>query len=132
MTDVVPTEFADLLERPLLGHLATARRDGAPQVNPMWFLWDGTHLLFTHTSRRAKFRNVAAEPRVAMSVVDPDNPSRYLEVRGTVERVDEDPTGAFYVTLAQRYSRPPRPPADAADRVVLVVRPESVSFQRPR
>ncbi|RTL64542.1 MAG: PPOX class F420-dependent oxidoreductase [Pseudonocardiaceae bacterium] len=132
MTDVIPEQFCDLLERPLLGHLATTRPDGSPQVNPMWFLWDGTHLRFTHTSRRAKFRNVRHEPRVAMSVVDPDHPSRYLEVRGTVESVDDDPTGAFYVTLAQRYSRPPDPPADAPDRVVLVVRPESISFQDRR
>lgn len=132
MSDVIPETFLDLLERPLLGHLATTRPDGSPQVNPMWFLWDGTHLRFTHTSKRAKFRNVAREPRVAMSVVDPDHPSRYLEVRGTVESVEEDPTGAFYVTLAQRYSRPPNPPADAPDRVVLVVRPESISFQDRR
>ncbi|MBN9111800.1 MAG: PPOX class F420-dependent oxidoreductase [Pseudonocardia sp.] len=132
MTDVIPEQLSDLLERPLLGHLATTRPDGSPQVNPMWFLWDGTHLRFTHTSRRAKFRNVRHEPRVAMSVVDPDHPSRYLEVRGTVESVDDDPTGAFYVALAQRYSRPPNPPADAPDRVVLVVRPESISFQDRR
>ncbi|ODT99751.1 MAG: PPOX class F420-dependent enzyme [Pseudonocardia sp. SCN 72-86] len=132
MTSVIPEKFLDLLDRPLLGHLATTRPDGSPQVNPMWFLWDGTHLRFTHTSKRAKFRNVAHEPRVAMSVVDPDHPSRYLEVRGTVETVEDDPTGAFYVTLAQRYSRPPNPPADAPDRVVLVVRPESISFQDRR
>jgi PPOX class probable F420-dependent enzyme len=127
---MIPDEYADLLTRPLFGHLATVRPDGTPQANPMWFSWDGTHLRFTNTTRRQKYHNVTAEPRIAMSVNDPDRPYRYLEVRGRVERIEPDPGAAFFAELAKRYGLElDGPPGDAADRVVLVVRPEAVSYQ---
>ncbi len=127
---MIPAEYADLLTRPLFGHLATVRPDGTPQANPMWFSWDGTHLRFTNTTRRQKYHNVTAEPRIAMSVNDPDRPYRYLEVRGRVERIEPDPEAAFFAELAKRYGLElDGPPGDAADRVVFVVRPEAVSYQ---
>ena len=65
-----------------------------------------------------------------MSIIDPDNPYRYLEVRGVVEEIVPDPTGAFYMHLNDRYSGPlTEPPADKADRVILVVRPTGFSKQ---
>ena len=79
----VPAGYDDLLERPLYGHLATTRPDGSVQVSPMWFDWDGELLRFAHTTKRQKYRNVQRNPRVAMSISDPDNPYRYLEVRAT-------------------------------------------------
>ena len=81
----IPDGYEDLLQRPLYGHLATTRPNGTVQVNPMWFDWDGEVLRFTHTSKRQKYRNVTAHPQVAMSILDPDNPYRYLEVRGDVD-----------------------------------------------
>lgn len=101
-----------------------------PQVNPMWFSWDGVHLRFTNTTTRRKHRNVSNEPRVAVSINDPDQPYRYLEIRGWVERIEPDPGAVFFAELAERYSMPiDGPPPDAADRVVFVVRPEAVSYQ---
>jgi PPOX class probable F420-dependent enzyme len=128
---VIPDSHADLLTRPLFAHLATIRPDGTPQVNPMWFAWDGTHVRFTNTRTRRKYRNVTLEPRVAMSINDPEKPYRYLEVRGRVERIEPDPDAKFFAELADRYGLDlgGQPPADAADRVVLVVRPEAVSYQ---
>lgn len=124
----VPQGFEDLLDRPLFGHLATTRPDGTVQVNPMWFDWDGERLRFTHTTARQKYRNVTAHPEVAMSIHDPDNPYRYLEVRGVVEEIVPDPTAAFFLQLNSRYSGPlTAVPADAADRVILVVRPTAYS-----
>jgi len=119
----IPAEYLDLLERPLIGHLATVSPNGRPQANPMWFLWDGTHLRFTHTNTRRKYAQLRVNPHVSMSVVDPDSGYRYLEVRGRVVAVEDDPTGAFYVTLSNRYDRGGQPPPDAPDRVVLVVEP---------
>ena len=96
----------------------------------MWFDWDGELLRFTHTTKRQKYRNIAANPNVAMSISDPDNPYRYLEVRGVVEEIVPDPTGAFYLRLNDRYSGPlTEPPADKADRVILIVRPTGYSKQ---
>jgi PPOX class probable F420-dependent enzyme len=106
------------------------RPDGSPQVNPMGFDWDGELLRFTHTTKRQKYRNVTANPHVAMSISDPDNPYRYLEVRGLVEEIVPDPTGAFCLHLNDRYSGPlTGPPPDKADRVILVVRPTGYSRQ---
>ena len=127
---VIPDGYTDLLERPLFGHLGTTRPDGQPQVNPMWFSYDGEFLYFTNTTTRRKFRNVQADPRISLSVNDPEQPYRYLEVRGTVERFDPDPTGEFFLRLAARYGfTMDGPPGDVADRVVYVVRPTGASYQ---
>ncbi len=129
-TDVIPESHLDLVRRPLFAHLGTNRDDGSPQVNPMWFDWDGRFLRFTTITGRRKYRNVRADPRVAVSVIDPDRPYRYLEVRGRVVRIDPDPGAAFFDGLARRYGvQLDGPPGDAADRVVLLVEPESASFQ---
>ncbi len=127
---VIPDSHRDLLERPLFGHPATIRPDGTPQVNPMWFLWDGEFLYFTNTTTRYKYRNVTANPSVSVSVNDPEQPYRYLEVRGTVERIDPDPKGEFFLKLADRYQLAfDGPPADAEHRVVYVIRPTGSSKQ---
>lgn len=126
----IPEGYAHLLDLPTYGHLATVRPDGSPQVNPMWFAWDGERLRFTHTTKRQKYRNIEANPNVAMSIVDPENPYRYLEVRGVVEEIVPDPTGAFYLELNDRYSGPlTEPPPDKVDRVILVVRPTGYTKQ---
>jgi PPOX class probable F420-dependent enzyme len=120
---VPPASHIDLLTRPLFGHLATVRPDGSPQSSVMWFEWNGTRLRFTHTSRRQKFTNLATEPRVAMSVTDPDNPYRFLEVRGTVESVEPDLDAQFYRSLQRRYGMD-YDITDADARVVLAIAPE--------
>jgi PPOX class probable F420-dependent enzyme len=127
---VIPDDYRDLLERPLYAHLATIRPDGKPQVNPMWFAWDGEYLRFTNTSVRQKYKNVTANPDVAISVNDPDQPYRYLEVRGRVVRIDEDPEGEFFAELAERYGlKLDGPVGDAQYRVVYVVEPTAISKQ---
>lgn len=128
----VPDTLAHLLDQPNFGHLATVRPDGSPQVNPMWFLWDrqSNTLRFTHTSARAKFRNLQQNPGMALSVIDPDNPYSYIEVRGRLIEVRPDPQGEFYPVLGARYGNPNTPvPPDAADRVVLVMSIDKVAGQ---
>lgn len=126
----IPEGYEKLLIQPNIVHLATVRPDGQPAVSPMWFAWDGELLRFTHTTRRVKFRNIESNPYVAVSVLDPAQPYQYLQVRGQVESVTPDPTGAFYVELAKRYGMEnPAPPADSPDRVVIAVRPFAYSKQ---
>ena len=126
MADVIPAQHADLLESTALAHVATIGPDGEPQNNPVWFDWDGTHLRFSQTTTRQKYKNVQREPRLAVSIVDPANPYRYLEVRGTVERIDPDPDFAFIDAMAKKYlgqdKYPWTQPGD--ERVVVVIRPE--------
>jgi len=126
---VIPESLADLLERPLYAHLATVRPDGAPQVNPTWFRFDGEYLWLTTTTRRQKNRNWQVQPAVALSIADPDRPSRYLEIRGRVERIVPDPAGAEFVRLAERYGMPQGPPSDAADRIAVAIRPLHTTTQ---
>ena len=120
-----PQTHLDLLERPLFAHLATIRPDGSPQVNPMWFLWDAGHgvLRLTHTKERHNYRNVRRDPRVALSVADPDDQYRYLQVRGVVEDIEDDPTGGFFQTLQRRYRGAAGEVPDRAVRVILTIRP---------
>ena len=120
-----PETHAGLLERPLFAHLATVRADGAPQVNPMWFEWDPQTCVIrmTHTKTRHNFRYIESEPRVALSITDPDDPYRYLQVRGVVERIDDDPTGGFYQRLQRRYRGYTSEVKDRDVRVILTIRP---------
>lgn len=130
MTDVIPAAYAHLLEQPIYAHLGTIRPDDTVQVNPMWFeLVDGT-LRFTHTTKRGKFRNLQHNPSMSLSIIDPENPFRYLEVRGRLVEVIPDPEGAFYVRLGRRYGNPGQtPPPDSADRVILVMSVEKTTKQ---
>ncbi len=130
MSDVIPADYAHLLEQPLYGHLGTIRPDDTVQVNPMWFeLIDGT-LRFTHTTKRGKFRNLQHNPSMSLSVIDPENPFHYLEVRGRLIEVVPDPEGEFYVRLGRRYGNPGQtPPPDSADRVILVMSVERTTKQ---
>jgi PPOX class probable F420-dependent enzyme len=121
----VPESHADLLDRPLFAHLATVRPDGAPQSNVMWFVRDGDNLKFTHTSARQKYKNIEHEPRVAFSIHDPDDPYRFVEIRGDVVSIEPDPDGAFYKTLQARYGQSYEI-KDADVRVVLTVAPTAV------
>jgi PPOX class probable F420-dependent enzyme len=117
-----PVSHADLLERALFAHLATVRPDGAPQSSVMWFDWDGSRLRLTHTRIRQKFANLEHEPRVALSIVDPDDQYRFLEIRGSVESIEEDRDVMFYRSLQRRYGMD-YPILDADVRVIITIRP---------
>jgi PPOX class probable F420-dependent enzyme len=125
----IPENVLDLFERPLYASLGTARPDGAPQVNPMWFVWDGEFIWFTHTTYRQKYKNIAHEPRVSVSIFDPDQPVRYVEVRGVVDHIDPDPEAKLYQRLSERYTGTPVTPPDAPDRVAIAVKPTWVRGQ---
>src|SRR5437667_3993114 len=120
-----PDSHADLLSRPLFAHLATVRPDGAPLVNPMWFLWDEARgvVKLTHTKRRSNYNFFQSEPRVAMDISDPDDPYRYLQIRGVVEAIEDDPTAAFYKVLQLRYRGTVGEVSDREYRVVVTIRP---------
>jgi PPOX class probable F420-dependent enzyme len=122
MMAAIPQEFRDLVDRPLYGGLGTIRPDDTVQVNPMWFEFDGESLRFTHTTRRAKYRNLRHNPTMSLMITDPDDPERYVELRGRLTEIVPDPEGLFYVRLAERYGNAgAQPPADRADRVILVM-----------
>ncbi|MDQ3044078.1 MAG: PPOX class F420-dependent oxidoreductase [Chloroflexota bacterium] len=125
-TPRIPASHSDLLESTALAHVASIGPQGEPQSNPVWFGWDGEYLTFSQTTTRQKYRNVQREPRISLSIIDPSNPYRYLEIRGVVERMDPDPEYAFINQMAKKYMGldvyPNIQPGE--ERVVLFVRPE--------
>jgi PPOX class probable F420-dependent enzyme len=125
-TTAIPQSHADLLESTALAHVATVGPDGAPQNNPVWFGTQNGYIHFSQTTNRQKFRNLQRNPKIALSIVDPASPYRYLEIRGVVERIDPDPDNAFIDAMAKKYLGadvyPWHLPGD--ERVVVVVRPE--------
>lgn len=128
-----PTTHIDLLERPIFAALATVRPDGWPLSNPTWFLWEPEEgvVKLTHTTVRHRYRNIQLEPRVSLSIADPDNPYRYLQVRGVVDHIERDPEGAFYQLLQQRYRGYATEVKDRDVRVVLIVRPVAFRAEHP-
>jgi PPOX class probable F420-dependent enzyme len=122
MTATIPADYIHLVENPNYGHLGTIRPDDTAQVNPMWYLFDGETIRFTHTTKRGKYRNLQHNPSMSLAISDPDDPFRYLEVRGSLQQVIPDPEGAFYVVLGKRYGNAEQqPPKDSPDRVILVM-----------
>lgn len=127
---MIPDAYRDLIDEPNYGALGTVRPDGTVQVNPMWFDYDGEHLLFTHTVTRQKYRNLQHNPSMSFMVYDPAQPYRYIEVRGRLVDEVADPEGAFYVHLGQRYGNPEQQaPPDRADRVILKMSIEKAGGQ---
>jgi PPOX class probable F420-dependent enzyme len=127
MSANIPAAYARFLEEPFFGNLGTIRPDDTVQVNPMWFEYDGDVIRFTHTTKRAKFRNLQHNPSMSLSISDPENPYDFIELRGTLTEVIPDPTGDFYVRLGRRYGNAgQQPPPDSADRVILVMSVDTV------
>jgi PPOX class probable F420-dependent enzyme len=100
----VPASYHDILESTTLGHLATLDAEGLPQVNPIWFIWDGTHILMSVKAATQKYRNLRRNPHLAISFVDRTHPERYVEIRGEVVEfvLYEDLT--FVNQLARKYT----------------------------
>lgn len=126
---MIDPKYIDLLDSTALAHVATVGPNGEPQVNPVWFGWDGEHLRFSQTTTRQKYRNVQRDPRIALSIVDPANPYRYLEIRGRVVAVEPDPDLDFINSMAKKYLGQDRYPwhRPGDERVVIVVAPERTS-----
>ena len=100
----VPERFHDLLKICALGHLASVDSNNRPQVNPVWFIWDGDRILLSMKAETQKLRNLRANPYMAISVSDPGNPTRYLEVRGKVVDFELFENLSWVNQLARKYT----------------------------
>ena len=98
--------------------------DGTPQVTPVWFDFDGTNLIFNSARGRQKDLNVRRDPRVSMTIIDPENPYRYVEVRGRVTDITQEGARDSINKLAKKYLGKnvyPGPPDEV--RVIYRVKP---------
>ena len=126
MPDVIPQQFRDLFNKKAFASLTTLMPDGSPQTTPVWCDTDGEHVIFNSAKGRQKDRNVRRDPRVAMAIIDPDNPYRYLEIRGKVVEITEQGADAHIDKMAKKYmdkdKYPLRQPREV--RVLYKIRPE--------
>ena len=125
----IPDQYKDLLEKKAFAHLGTLMKDGSPQVTPVWFDHDGTHIRINSAKGRWKDKNMRNRPQVALSILDPDNPYRYIQVRGKVVDVTETGADAHIDSLAKKYlgedKYPFRQPGE--ERVIYKVSVERVT-----
>lgn len=87
MTKTIPSSHRDLLEEPIVVTLTTISAENEPYSVAVWRRWDGEYLRITSDAGKRKHRNILANPHVALLVLDPDNPQRYLSIGGVVTEI---------------------------------------------
>jgi PPOX class probable F420-dependent enzyme len=122
--------YLDLLQqKKAFAGLATIMPDGTPQVTPVWFDYHGGRVRVNTAKGRVKARNLKPGAAVALSIMDPDNPYRYLQIRGRVASATETGADAHIDSLAKKYlgkdQYPFRQPGEA--RIMYEIEPVSVS-----
>ena len=118
----IPEEYRDLFQRRVFASLVTLMPDGSPQVTPVWCDFDGNHVLINTAKGRQKHLNLSRDPRVALTMMDPDNPYRYLEVRGSVEEVTEEGAWDHIHKMAKKYLDQDKYPYSQPGGVRLLVK----------
>ena len=124
----IPETHIDILDKRCFASVATLRPDGRLSNNPVSIVWDGEKIRFSSLEGTKKVRNLRADPRIALSILDPDDPTRYLEVRGRAT-VEPDANRAFVNSMAKKYMDVDEYPYDppGAARMVVTVEVEVVS-----
>lgn len=122
-------ELLTLLRQPSICYIATTMPDGSPQITQTWVDTDGEHVIINSVQGFVKLKNIARDPRVAVTISAPDNPSRYFQVRGRVVETTTAGAVEHIEKLAQKYLGRPYPWFGGRDqvRVIIVIAPEKVS-----
>ncbi len=130
MATKIPEEYLDLFQQPAFANLATLMPDGSPQVTPVWCDYDGEFVIINSAKGRVKDRNMRRNPHVALSILDPKNPYRYLEVRGRVAEITEEGADNHINKMAKKYLNVDTYPYRSPDevRVLYKIAPEHFSF----
>ena len=126
----IPDSYLDLVQqKKAFANLATAMADGSPQVTPVWFDYTDGAIRVNTAKGRVKSRTLRPGAPVALAIMDPDNPYRYIQIRGRVRRSTEQGADAHIDSLAKKYldkdSYPFRQPGEV--RMMYEIEPVSVS-----
>jgi PPOX class probable F420-dependent enzyme len=114
-------EIKALLDRPNFAHLATLMPDGSPQSVPVWVGREGDRVLICTGEGSLKARNTARDPRVALSVVDFDNPYEEAQLRGRVVERRPDRDLKLMDPISHKYTGKPFPFRSPEGRIALVI-----------
>ena len=126
----IPENYLDLLQqKKAFANLATILSDGSPQVTPVWFDYTGGQIRVNTAKGRVKSRTLKPGAPVALAIMDPDNPYRYIQIRGRVRSATEQGADAHIDSLAKKYlgkdKYPFRQPGEV--RLMLEIEPMSAS-----
>ena len=129
-TKTIPDKYLPILkQKKAFAHLATVMPDGSPQVTPVWFDYRDGKFIVNTARGRVKDKNMSKNARVALSILDPDNPYSHVAVRGTISNVTEEGADASIDALAKKYlgqdKYPFRQPGEV--RVIYEIEPSSIS-----
>jgi PPOX class probable F420-dependent enzyme len=129
MSQSIPDKYRDLFTKRAFASLATLMPDGSSQVTPVWVDLEGDLVLVNTARGRQKDKNMRRDPRVALAIIDPENPYRYLEIRGRVSEITEEGADAHIDKMAKKYlgadKYPYRQPSET--RVIFKIQPERVN-----
>jgi PPOX class probable F420-dependent enzyme len=129
MAASIPEAYKDLFQKRAFANLATLMPDGRPQVSPVWCDLDGSHIRINSAKGRVKDKNMRRNKKVALSITDPDNPYRHLDVQGEVVEITEQGADEHINALAKKYlgkdQYPFRQPGEV--RVMYRIRPDKVT-----
>ncbi len=122
----IPASHQDILEKRSFAHVATVNDNGTPQVTPVWVEYDGQHVLINSAKGRKKDRNLRANPEVALSIQDPDNPYRYVGVQGTIVEITDEGGYNHINKLSHKYTGQDYPKNPGEVRVIYKIEPTRV------
>ncbi|HKQ05535.1 MAG TPA: PPOX class F420-dependent oxidoreductase [Blastocatellia bacterium] len=124
MAEGIPEKFRDLFDKKAFAHVATLMPDGTPQVTPVWVDYDGQYVIINSARGRQKDKNLRRNPNVSLSLQDPDNPYRYLEVRGPVVEITEEGADEHIDKMAKKYMGVDRYPGRSPGEVRVLYKIE--------
>lgn len=128
MAQAIPEKYLDLFKKQAFASLGTIMSDGSPQVTPVWVDYDGKYVRFNSAVGRVKDKNVRRDPRVSLTILDPENPYRYLAIRGRVVEITQKGADKHIDSLSQKYLGKPYPYAQPGEvRVLYKIEPDKVS-----
>ena len=130
MSQAIPEKYRDLFTKKAFASLATLMPDGQPQVTPVWCDVEGDLVIINTAKGRQKDRNLRRDPRVALSIIDPDNPYRYLELRGRVAEITEQGAAEHIDKMAKKYFGVDKYPYKNQNevRVIFKIQPEHATM----
>jgi len=129
MAAQIPASYRDLFDKQAFGNLGTLMPDGSPQVTPVWVDYDGKYVIVNTARGRQKDKNLRRDGRIALAILDPQNPYRYLEVRGRVVEVTEKGAAEHIDKMAKKYLGKDKYPFSQPGevRVMFKIEPEHFS-----
>jgi PPOX class probable F420-dependent enzyme len=128
MATKIPESFMDLFQKKAFGSLSTLMPDGSPQTNPVWVDYNNGEVWVNSALGRQKDKNIKRDPRVSVAVIDPENPYRFVEIRGKVREVTHDGAAQHIDKMAKKYLDKDKYPfaQPGEQRVLYKITPEHV------